>query len=355
MNAPANPEMIVLAREARGLTQKALADQAGVSQPHLSRYESGLTPVPDEQMARIADALDYPLEFFCHQESVAGFGLSFYFHRKRFAATVLDTKKVHARLNKLAMEIARLTASIEIEYERRFPLIEPDHHTPAEIARMIRAGWKLPPGTIQDLTRAVENAGGLVWRCSFEAGTIDGVSHWVNPATPLFYLNSEFPEDRLRFTLAHELGHVIMHRDLTEGIEKEADEFAGEFLMPAEEIADDLNNLTIERAAALKPVWKVSMAALIRRAYDLHRIPESRYRRLFTHLSAAGYRRREPFPLPPEEPTMIRRLVQMHRVELGYSAAELARLLDLHEHELSTQYFPEQTHLRIRGKQPGRS
>ena len=72
-------------------------------------------------------------------------------------------------------------------------------------------------------------------------------------------------------------------------MEGEADRFAAEFLMPEREIRSDLRPpLTIARLAALKPYWKVSMAALARRAWNVGTIDQNRYRRLFTELSGCS-------------------------------------------------------------------
>jgi hypothetical protein len=85
--------------------------------------------------------------------------------------------------------------------------------------------------------------------------------------------------------------------------------------------------MTIEKAARLKPQWKVSMAALIKRAYDLGRMGQPQYRKLFSQLSALGYRTNEPIPIPIEEPTVLRELLAVHRGPLGYTDADLAALL----------------------------
>lgn len=62
----ANPEMLRIAREVRMLTQKQLAAKSGVSQPDLSRYEGGIKPIPDDNLQKLAAALEFPVSFF-HQ------------------------------------------------------------------------------------------------------------------------------------------------------------------------------------------------------------------------------------------------------------------------------------------------
>jgi len=183
-------------------------------------------------------------------------------------------------------------------------------------------------GPIRNLTELVESAGGIVLKCDFDTTNIDAVHLKPAGMPPLFFLNSKLSGDRLRWTLAHELGHAFLHtNNIGADIEEEADAFAAEFLMPENEIVNHLYEMTLLRAAELKPVWKVSMASLIRQAYNHNCITEWKYKNLFILLSKNGYRKNEPYPLTMEEPKLLKTIVAMHRSQLGYNPFELARLL----------------------------
>jgi Zn-dependent peptidase ImmA (M78 family) len=192
---------------------------------------------------------------------------------------------------------------------------------------LVRAAWRLPLGPVANVTASIESAGGIVLKCAFGTHQIDAAHLWLPGLPPLFFVNRDAPGDRLRWTLAHEVGHAIMHRNPTSDVEEEANQFASEFLMPAHEIAHQLHGLTIQQAAILKQQWKVSMAAIVRRAFDLGCITERKYRTLNMSLGAQGYKKVEPFPIDVEEPAVVRQLVQMHRSELGYDDFDLAKLL----------------------------
>jgi Zn-dependent peptidase ImmA (M78 family) len=97
--------------------------------------------------------------------------------------------------------------------------------------------------------------------------------------------------------------------------------------MPPASIRSDLRNLDLVGAARLKPVWGVSMAAIIKRAYDLGTITQSTYRRLFTALNARGMRTREPLEIPFEQPMAFNALVATHRTEFKMTDAELRVVL----------------------------
>jgi Zn-dependent peptidase ImmA (M78 family) len=147
------------------------------------------------------------------------------------------------------------------------------------------------------------------------------------------------PADRERFTLAHELGHLVMHTTtISEDAEHEADEFAAEFLMPAAEIRAQLRGIDLGTAYSLKLAWKVSMGALIRRARDLGLVSESRYKSLNVMKSKKGWHRNEPGTLDHEEPTVIKALIEVHLDEHNYTVNELADTLGLREAEFRELY-----------------
>src|ERR1700730_1023199 len=100
------------------------------------------------------------------------------------------------------------------------------------IAGLLRRSWGIPNGPVENLTTAIEAAGGVVLRRSFGTSKIDAMSKWAPGEPPLFFINSEIPADRCRYTLAHEIGHIVMHQVPTPDMEGEADRFAEEFLMP---------------------------------------------------------------------------------------------------------------------------
>jgi Zn-dependent peptidase ImmA (M78 family)/DNA-binding XRE family transcriptional regulator len=334
-----NPEMMILARESRGMTQGELAEEISVTQGKISKYENGMLLVSEEDLKALSKALNYTEDFFYQRDKVYGLGSTFLFHRQRKAAPVLLQRKIQACINILRMQAERLLRGAEIVTENSFEALDIDAYNgnAEKIAGIVRAAWRLPLGPVANVTSAIEKAGGIVLRCSFDTNLIDAAHLWLPGLPPLFFVNRDLPGDRLRWTLAHEIGHAVMHRNPTGDIEDEANRFASEFLLPGEDMNRHLPAITLERAAILKQHWKVSMAALIKRAADLGAITERKYRSLFTALSSQGYRTNEPFPIDVEEPQALRQLVSLHRTELGYNEFDLARLLFMPD----PQFFSE--------------
>ena len=335
-----NHDMLTLARESRGLTQSALSRRAGISQGRISKLEVGLIPASHSTVAMLAAALELPTEFFHQVDSVYGPGISEFFHRKNSVSSRI-LSQLHANLNLRRIHIDRLLASAELNAEN-IPQLDPDEHggSPKLVAQTVRAIWQLPAGPVKNLTRAVEDAGGIVALLDFGTPKIQGVSRWVPGMPPMFFLNEQMPGDRQRLTLAHELGHVVMHRIPTPEGEREAFEFAAEFLMPESEVSPYLDRVTLQSLAALKPYWKVSIAALLYRATELRCISPRQQRSLWMSMGKLGYRRKEPpeLDIPIEQPTILQELISLHREQLSYSVDDLAALLRLEPKEIQTLY-----------------
>jgi Zn-dependent peptidase ImmA (M78 family)/transcriptional regulator with XRE-family HTH domain len=337
-----NPEMLELARDSRGLTQSALASLSGVDQGNISKYERGLLDISDTALEKIAAALRYPRSFFYRFDEVRGIGSGCFYHRRKQSLPVTELRVIQARANILRLQAAILLRGAEIDHDNRIVRRDiGDGETAEDIARYVRATWESPLGPIRNLVRVIERAGGIVFRCHFGTNRLDAVSQWSRDLPPIMFVNADAPNDRARWSLAHELGHIIMHRIPSDDAEREADRFASEFLLPAREIAADLNHFNLTRAAMLKPYWGVSMAALVMKAHTLEKISDWQKTNLFRQLSQANMRTKEPDTVAAEKPTVMTDLINLHCNELGYSVQQLAALLHLEEDEFKSLYLSD--------------
>ncbi|SEG75949.1 Zn-dependent peptidase ImmA, M78 family [Thermomonospora echinospora] len=333
----AQASMLVLARESRGMTQTSLAAAmsalAGerVSQGYVSKAEAGRLAVEGDRLALYAKALEYPAGVLCADPELSGIGIGLVHHRKKAALGAQALRRIHAQLALARLQVRALIGS-EAQRRHRFERIAvSDLDTPAEAAQSLRKLWNLPTGPIPDLVGAIERAGGLVLVRDLETRDLDAVSQWDGREAPLFLLSAHAPADRFRFSLAHELGHIVMHPEpgTTAVQERQADEFASELLMPASDIAAELNPpLDLTRLLDLKRRWGVSMAALARKALTLAVISEWQYRNLMIEMSTLGYRTQEPGEIWREVPRVVpaaaQRLVHEHGLD---RAADLVGVL----------------------------
>ncbi len=344
-----NPDVLTLARESRNLTQGELAELSTLSQGYISKAENGVIEPDGERLQLLARALHYPQEFFFRPARIYGYGSPCLRYRKRQSLPMKRARHNQALINVLRMQAEQLLKGVEIQTSLGFPRLDVDEYdSPAAIARLVRAQWRLPHGPVRNLVRTVEAAGGVVISCTFDTDRLDAVSQWPEGDRPYFFVNKDAPSDRKRFTLAHEIGHMVMHQWPCQDQEEQAHEFASELLMPADEIRDDLRRLDLKRLYPLKSYWRVSMQALIYRAARLGLITERQKRSMFARLSELGYRKAEPAPIEPEQPMLIREVVEFHLTKHGYNISELSRITCLEEAEFRMLYIGDRSRPPLR-------
>jgi len=351
-----NHLMVVLARESRGVSQKELSSMTALSQGKISKIENGILALSESDIATISNVLDYPIHFFEKNERIYGIGLSEYYHRKRQSVPQKILTKVYAKIELRRMQITTLLKSVEFG-EHNYFFMDPDKYDGNidSIAQSVRAAWRIPKGPIENLVAIAEEQGAIIIPFDFEGAKIDGISVTSPDIPPLIFLNYDKPMDRIRFTLAHEIGHLIMHRvppSNNEDIEEQADQFASEFLMPKSDIQSSLYDVNLQKLAALKLYWKVSMAALLRRARDLGKISEGTWKYLVIQMSKAGYKNQEPLELMPpvESPCLVDDIVDVHQNDLNYSMSDISTTIGLNDSEFQSIYTRKTSHLRLIAK-----
>jgi Zn-dependent peptidase ImmA (M78 family)/transcriptional regulator with XRE-family HTH domain len=341
MKSRVYPAMITLAREARGYSQTRLSGLSGVSQAHISKIEASIIDASPEIVTVLAKAMEMPERFFSQPDEILGAGASEFFHRKRQAVPTGVLRQIHAQINIQRIHVERLLKSVEMPAGQIPQLKLRDFQgNPREAARAVRAVLHLPSGPIPNLVRVVENAGGLIIPVDFGTYEVDAISRWVPGLPPLFFVNSSAPVDRFRMNLAHELGHMVMHRVPEPDMEPQANAFASEFLMPEADIKNHLYGMNMSKLAALKPHWRTSMASILKASSDLKCITEGTARYLWIQLSSKGYRKREPveLDLQPEPPTLLREIFDFYRKDMGYSVEDLANMLAIRPKDLLAWY-----------------
>lgn len=341
-----NHELLLLARQYRGMSQADVAQEAGLDQGHYSRIERGLlNGAPSSStVGLLGKALRFPEAFFYQDDELSGLPLSVHdvSWRKRASVLASDVKRLHAELNLRIMHLRRLLTAVELSPELSLPRIDADEAGGADkVAALIRRAWMVPDGPIKNLTALCERAGILVIVCDF-IENVDGVTMRLRDVPPIIFLNRKAPADRMRHSLAHELGHLIMHSIPTEDMEAEADTFAGELLAPATQLRSDIigGRVTLERLVQLKQYWRVSVASLLYRAGASGLISGNQSSYLWRQLSARGWRKTEPIETQfPYEPTrLFEHVLALHKEQLGYSLEDFSELLKLVPEEVSNMY-----------------
>ena len=343
-----NPSLLLLARQYRRVSQGEVAEKAGLNQGHYSRIENGLLPggPSAENVDRIAAALEFPSSFFYQTDGLTGLPLSVHpMHRKRAAVGERVLKQIHAELNIRLIHLRRYLRAVDLRPELPLPQFDVDEGGgPQEIARAIRRAWSIPDGPITNLTDYCERAGILVIWCDLEKG-IDGVTMQVRDLPPCIFLNRNVSSDRMRASLAHELGHVIMHRVPTEHIEDEANAFAAELMVPEKTFRRQFigrAGISLEWLALQKAYWKMSMGFLLYRAGAVDVITRHQSEYAWKKILSMGWRTREPqeTDFPFEEPSVFPALLKMHSEVLKFDLDTIGELVACNVTELHRLYRP---------------
>lgn len=339
-----NGGMLRLARHLKGFQQTEAAKRLGVDQSLLSRFENGMSPISADVLLQASKIYDLPQSFFAQTDPVYGAPVSVHpMWRKKAEVSAREVDRTVAELNIRVMHLRRMFEGAEIAHTSDIPRLDiEEYQDPRRVAGLVRAHWKVPRGPLTNITRLVESAGAIVAHSPLGGASISGVTFATPGMQPLIVLNSDQPADRMRYTLCHELGHLVMHKFPTPNMELEANRFASALLLPEADILPAFKARRVDLAllAALKPEWRVSMQALLMCASELLSLDTHRKQYLWKQMSAKGYRLREPPELDfeKEKPTIVSSILDVHLNALGYSFDDLSKLLHVHPSMLRELY-----------------
>lgn len=329
------------------MTQEELCERLGITQAALSRYENDLREPDAETLARIGEALGLSTAFLTHDFRLRG-ALAADAHMRRQKTTkASDWKRAEARLNMLRAHTSYVLERVPLRPDNHLPTFDPIDTTPEDAARLVRAQWKMPVGPVRNLTRWVESAGVIIVDEDLGTRRMDGLSQWAADH-PVVLLNSALPPDRARLTLAHELGHLVLHAAHVDvDMESQASAFAAEFLMPEHVIKPALRSLSLGRLLDLKSEWGVSMQALVERAYRLGRLSPDERTQFYKAMNARGWKTREPGSerIPVEQPELAASIGSALRSK-GLSPRDVASVFGFGGELKEDWLLPRTRHLR---------
>lgn len=326
------PERLTEARLAARMTQTELADQVGVSRQAVSSYELG-TKIPEPvTMQGIAGALNQPIAFFTKTEHTAFGAFSANFFRK-FGA---DTKR-----RNLACEVyARWFAASVHAFDdlANLPAVDIPQFEPTDkrqsaytdeeieaIAENVRQHFGLGLGPISNVIRLLEVKGVSVCRLEIEGENIEAFSYWSGMRPFIFLASDKGSAARARFDVAHELGHLCLHRWVSAAeiedagrlkqVEAEANRFAGAFLLPRKSFPNEVYSARSEAFIPLKGRWKVAIQAMVYRCKDLGLFDDRQVTNLYKQISFKKWRTKEPLDgptgIPLEQPTLLKTIAEL--------------------------------------------
>jgi Zn-dependent peptidase ImmA (M78 family)/DNA-binding XRE family transcriptional regulator len=304
------------AREFHGLTQTELAGRTGVDQSTIALVESGLRQPSVELLASIAIQTGFPPAFF-RLGSPPELALGSMLFRALRSTTARERDQAQ-RYGEIVYETAqRMAAEVITTNPLRLPRLD-GTTSPEQAAEITRASLGIAPDRpVGHLINLVERSGVIVLALPTRLPKRDAFSVWTDsaPSVPLIALSTGVPGDRLRYSVGHEVGHLVLHSapvGTVATVEREANRFAAAFLLPESAMRQELiPPLTLSTLAELKPRWGVAMQALVMRAKELEIVTAGQASYLFKQFGLRGWRTLEPVQLVAEKPRAFRKMAEL--------------------------------------------
>lgn len=346
-----NGAAVTVVRQSRAWTQAELALKARVSQGYVSKIESGQLELEGEQLGQLAEVLEVPAELLAVREPSLGTNVSCVHHRRRRSKlTALATRRIEGLTHLISLTATRLIEELPHRPEVGLPELPVGAVPPHEAAQRVRALLGVGDAPIDDVICLVEQLGVAVIRRDLGTDAQDGVSLNLPERRPIIVVNTALPGDRQRLSVAHELGHLVLHgwqvATGEEAVEQEAFEFAGELIAPSAAIGQDLALLTTRdfgRLLDLKVTWGMSIAALIQQASRLGLIDDQLHRMLRIRLNQLGWAKVEPGAVAEERPQLMTRVVGAHLGSLGRTLDKAASTALMLPGPFARHYLPDRT------------
>ena len=337
-----------LARSAAGLSLRRLEERIGnlVTAQAIGKYERDESMPGSDVLVALASALGVSVDYMIGDPKIVLETIEFRKKRitnKREEAQV-EAKVLHLLERYLTIEEALGMQSIEWHKPRAVPYPVTQDMSEAELAAMnLRREWSLGMDPIPNLAELLEEKGIKVFSLSLT--NIDGLTARVRRAEqdgiPVIVVNCEDWGERQRFTLAHELGHMVMDVSSRVSKEKAAHRFAGAFLIPRDtlwaEVGKHRTSIRSDELLFLKQIFGVSVQAITYRCKDLGIFNRNLFKRLFDEFDRLGWRNppyKEPNVLPGENPVRFKRLTLRALAEGAISESKAAELLEISVYDL---------------------
>lgn len=324
------------ARKAAGFSLRALGERAGISPMAISKYENGQSTPSSKVLLSLGAALGVRVEYFFRIAKVQLGEVEYRKHSKLPKKTLDQIEGDVIEQIERFMELEEFLPVSPIESFRLpegLPAVE-SYDDIERVAEGIREAWNLGTGPIPELIDTLEEKGVKVFQSNaLHDEKFDGLAAQLN-GTPVIVVGRDWPRDRQRFTLAHELGHLALKGRLAPELEEEraANRFAGAFLVPASEVRKELGNrrkrLDPGELCILKRAYGLSMQGWLYRAYDLGVLNRTAFVDMWKLFREKGWRKREPgAPYPPEHPKLFMQLVLHAHAEELINESKAAELL----------------------------
>lgn len=370
-----NGKRLKNARLFRGLTLTELADHTGISKQSISLYENERNTPEHERVQVLASTLNFPYEFFFQTDACETVTEVTYF-RSLASATKMSRTAQSIKLEYVAKTYEVLLNYIDFPHinlpeisfdgnddEFDDKCIEDTQQQIESIAQQVREHWGIGDAPIKNLQFLLEKNGIIVTGFNTQEDKIDAFSQRTIIGNRDMYFIAvalgERPEGRIRFDMAHELGHILLHpwsenldlitKEEFKAREKQANMFASAFLLPKSSFSRDVQAYPtdLKYYQFLKKKWKASIQAMVYRSNQLGIITDNQFQYMMRQISKNGWRTKEPDDTPCAlNETIFQGAIDLLIEEKILSPSSILRTFKQYGITLYRQDIEELLHLR---------
>ena len=221
------PSTLESVRITRGFTQSALSTASGISQGAISLIETGHQQPSQRVRAALASALNVPAPLL--EASAPTVHLR---HEAKGSVPAKAIKRVTAEFALAFLRVGLLVGDIRHDVAHR----SLERALASDRAIELRRKWRVSSGAVDDVIRLLEEHGVFCLRRDLSGIRAKAIAATSEDRRALMFVDPRADADVVRWAVAHELGHLVMHESSGAANETSADEFAGEFLAPRSEL-----------------------------------------------------------------------------------------------------------------------
>jgi Zn-dependent peptidase ImmA (M78 family) len=271
------------ARILKGFTLQNLADELLVSKQMINKYEKGKSIPDSKKIIKLAKLLDQKVDYFFRSFLVDVGHVDF---RKKSKFSIKKQKALKEQIKINLENYLWIEDLLSIDYS--FKNVISDHQVVniSEIEQAIiqlRMKWDIGNDPIYNIIQLLEDKEIKVIELFDVDDKFDGLATFVNDKYPVIVVNGNFPVERKRFTLLHELGHLLLNMKGVDSKQEEilCNQFASEFLLPRKFLLNEFGgkrgHITIQEFISIQEKYGISIPAIIYRLVDAKIIAKEKH------------------------------------------------------------------------------
>jgi Zn-dependent peptidase ImmA (M78 family)/DNA-binding XRE family transcriptional regulator len=271
------------ARKLNGLSLQNVADELHVSKQMISKFETGASIPNSEKLIKLSKLFGLKIDYFFNSFKIELNEVNF---RKKSTFSVKKQNSLKQKIKIRLENYLYIEEMLSINYKFDNPLKDfkiADNEDITKAVEKLKDKWKIGFEPVHNLIQLLEDNKIKIIELSDVEDNFDGLATFVDGKYPVIVLNKNFPVERKRFSLLHELGHVLL--DISDSCtmkdEDVCHKFASEFLLPKniviEEFGGKRENITYSELISIQEKYGISIKAIVYRLKDAGILNENQH------------------------------------------------------------------------------